>query len=119
MYTRCRLYDQLTAVYHIMHILTSNWVLLLILAASSFTNVFTWASWVIFLVAASAASRWTNWCLHCCCVPISDVFNVAPANRLDFDPLAAGWGGCVSIICWCGIGEKDDKEEKWEVLRTI
>jgi hypothetical protein len=47
------------------------------------------------------------------------VFHVSPANRVDFDQLAAGWGGCVSMICWCGIGEKDDNKKKWEVLRTI
>jgi len=52
-------------------------------------------------------------------MPMSDVLNVSPANQLDFDPLAAGWGGCVSMICWCGIGEEDDNEKKWEVLRTI
>jgi len=52
-------------------------------------------------------------------MPISDVFNVSPANRLNFDPLTAGWGGCVSMIFLCGIGEEDDNEKKWEVLRTI
>jgi len=62
-------------------------------------TIFKWASWVIFLVAASAASRWTCWCLHCCCFPMSDVFDVSPANRLDFDPLAAGWDDCDSVIC--------------------
>jgi len=77
------------------------------------------ASWVIFLVAASPASRWTNWCLRSCCVPISDELNELPANRLDFNPLAADLGGCGSMICWCGIGEKDDNEKKWKVLRTI
>ena len=23
------------------------------------------------------------------------------------------------MICWCGIGEEDDNEKKWEVLRII
>jgi len=81
-------------------------------------TIFKWSSSVIFWVAASAASQWTSWCLHCCCVPISAVFDVLPANRLDFDPLAACWGDYVSMICWCGIGEEDDNEMKWEVLRT-
>jgi len=52
-------------------------------------------------------------------VLISDVFDVLPTNQLDFDPLAAGRGGCISMICWCGIGEEHDNEKKWEVLTTI
>jgi hypothetical protein len=47
------------------------------------------------------------------------VFDVAPGKRLVFDPLAPGGGGCVSIKCWCGIGEEDDNKRKWEALRTI
>jgi len=70
-------------------------------------------------VAASAASRLTCSCLRCGSVPISDVFDVSPANRLDFDFLAAACDGCGSMICWCGIGEEDDNEKKWEVLWTI
>ena len=77
------------------------------------------ASWVICVVAALAVLRWTNCWLHSCCVPIIAVFDLAPANRLGIDPLSPGWGGCVSMICWCGIGEKDDNEKKWEALRTI
>jgi len=45
--------------------------------------------------------------------------DVAPANRPVFDPLSPGGGGCVSMMCWCGIGEEDDNERKWEALRTI
>jgi len=82
-------------------------------------TIFKTASWVLFLVASLAESRCTNWCLHSCCVPMRDVFNESPANRLDFDPLVPGCGGCVSIICCCGIGEEDDNEKKWEVLRNI
>jgi len=81
--------------------------------------IFKCASWVILLVAALAASRWTNWWLHSCCVPISDLFVKTPANRLDSDPLGTGWGGCVFMICWCGIAEEDDNEKMWEVLRII
>jgi hypothetical protein len=47
------------------------------------------------------------------------IFDVSPANWVIFDPLAAGWGGCVSMICWSGIGEEDNSKKKWEVLRTI
>jgi len=82
-------------------------------------TILHWASWVIFLVASLAASRCINWCLRSCCVPISDVLEEVPANQLDLDPLGPGWGGCVSVICWCGLGEEDDNEKKWVVLRII
>jgi len=49
---------------------------------------------------------------------MSDVFDVVSADRLDFDQLSLGWGGCVSMSGWCGIGEEVDNENKWEVLRT-
>jgi len=77
------------------------------------------ASWVICLVAALAASRRTNLCLRSCCVPRISVFDVAPANLPVFNPLSPGRGGCVSKMCRCGIGEKDDNKRKWEALRTI
>jgi len=35
---------------------------------------------------------------------MSDIFDVASANLLDVDLPSPGWGGCVSVICWCGIG---------------
>jgi hypothetical protein len=76
-------------------------------------------SWVICLVAESAASRWTNQCLHLCCVQTISVFDVAPANRLGFDLLLPGAGRCGSMMCWCGIGAEDDNERKWEALSTI
>jgi len=50
---------------------------------------------------------------------MSDVFDVVPTNRLDLDLHSSGWGGCVSMICCSGIGEEDDNEKKWEVLRNI
>ena len=81
--------------------------------------IFECASWVISLVAALAASGWPTWCLLSCCVPIIAVLDVAPANRLDWDLLPPGWGGCVSMICWDGIGEQDDNEKIWEALSTI
>jgi hypothetical protein len=77
------------------------------------------ASRVKCLVGALGASRWTHWCLRFCCVPIGDVFDEVPANRQDLDPLGPGWDGGVSMIYWCGIGEEDDNERKWEVLRII
>jgi len=77
------------------------------------------ASQVICLVAASAASRWTNRYLHCCCMPMIAVFDVAPAYWVDSDPLWVGWGCCVSMICGCRIGEEADNETKWKALRTI
>jgi hypothetical protein len=40
------------------------------------------------------------------------VFDVAPTNLPVFDPLSPGGGDCVSITCWCGIGEEDDNERK-------
>jgi len=52
-------------------------------------------------------------------VPRIAVFDVAPADRLVFDPLSHGGGGCVSMMCWCGIREEDDNERQWEALRTI
>ena len=70
-------------------------------------------------MAAFAASRWTNWCLRSCSVPMGDIFDVAPANRLQVNRHASGWGGCVSMICCCGIAEEDDNEKMWEILRSI
>jgi hypothetical protein len=52
-------------------------------------------------------------------VPISDVFDEAPANRPDLELLGPGGGGCISMSCWCGIGEEDDNEKMWEALRII
>jgi len=47
------------------------------------------------------------------------VFDVVPANRIEFDPLSPGGGGCVSMIRWCRIWEADDNEKMWEALRTV
>jgi len=81
-------------------------------------TMFKCAFRVICLVATLAASWWTNLCLHSCCVPRISVFDVAPANQPVFYPLSPGGGGCVIIMCWCGIGEADDNQRKWEALRT-
>jgi len=80
-------------------------------------TIFKCTSWVICLVATLAASPWTNLCLRSCCVPRISVFDVVPANLPVFDPLPPAGGGCVSKMCWCGIGEEDDNERKWETLR--
>jgi len=85
----------------------------LILLLPVLWTIFKCASWVICLVAASAASRWTNLCLRSCCVPRMCVCVVAPGNLPVFDPLSPGGGGCVSKMCWCGIREEDDNERKW------
>jgi len=77
------------------------------------------ASWVIYFVAALAASCWTRWCRHSCCVPRIPVFDVPPTSPLEFNLLSRGGDGCASLMCWCGIGAQDDKEKKWDILRTI
>jgi len=82
-------------------------------------TIFNCTFWMISLVAALAVSRWTDRCLYSCCVPKREVSGEAPANRLDLDSLTPGWGGCISMISWCGIGEEDDNEEKREVQRSI
>jgi len=82
-------------------------------------TIFKCASWVICLVAASAASRWANMCLRSWCVPRMSVFVVPLANLPVFDLLSPGGGGCVSMMCWCEIREEDDNERKCDVLRTI
>jgi len=71
-----------------------------------------WAAWVISLVAALSASRWTNFCLRSCCVRRMSVFELAPGNRPVFDPRSPDGGGCVSMMCWCGIEEEDDNKRK-------
>jgi len=48
-----------------------------------------------------------------------DIFDEEPANGLDLDRLLPAWGGCISMICWCGIGVEDDNEKKWDVLTII
>jgi len=91
---------------------------LLLMFPVSWTIV-KFASWVIFLVAALEALRWTNWWLRSCCLPMSDEFDIVPGNPFESHLLSPGWGGCVCMICWCGIDEEDDNGKKWEVLRTI
>jgi hypothetical protein len=82
-------------------------------------TIFKCASWVQCLVAALAASWGTSLYLRCCCVRKIAVCDIRPANLPVFNPLSPGRGDCVSMMCWCGIGEEDDNERKWEALRTI
>ena len=74
---------------------------------------------VIFWVPKLAVSRWTNSCLHFCCVAAIDALYGAPVVSLDWDLLSPVWGICVAMHCWCGKGEKDDNQKMWEVLRNI
>jgi len=73
-----------------MDILTSNYMLHRIRAASSLTEDVQMGILVHVLVAALAGSKCTNWCLHSCCVPIGDLFDKALDNRLDLDPFGPG-----------------------------
>jgi hypothetical protein len=52
-------------------------------------------------------------------VPESDELGVTPVNPPGLVRFSPGRGVCVAMICWCRIGEEDDKEKKWEVLRNI
>jgi len=81
-------------------------------------TIFKCPSDAIFLVAAIAVSRWTNWCLHCSCVSARDASGEAPVVRLDSECITPGWGVCGAMTCRCGKGEEDDNE-KWKVLRNI
>jgi len=87
----------------------ASWSLLLLLPV--WPTIFKSASWVTFLVAALAASRWTNCCLCSCVVPMSGVLDEAPIDRLDSDPLLPGWVVSTAKIRWCGIGEENHNEK--------
>lgn len=92
-----------------------SWFLLV----SALRMIFKFTSWVMCLVAALVALRWTNCCLHSCYAAMIAVFDVAPAYRLDLELLPPCWGGCVSMICLCEIGKEDGNEKKLEARRTI
>ena len=81
-------------------------------------TIFRCATWAILSVAAIAASWWTNWCLHCSCVPARGALDDAPIVRLDSDCITLGWGHFEAMTCCCGKDEEDDNE-KWKVLRNI
>jgi hypothetical protein len=76
-------------------------MLLLLLAASGFKYLSKCASCVIFSVAIIAASRWTNWCLRCCCVSPSGALLEAPVIQLDSTPIAPGGSVAGGVACCC------------------
>jgi len=49
-------------------------------------------------------------------IHFADVDEV-PIECLDSNPLSPYRGVSVAMIRWCGIGEEDDNEKMWEVLR--
>jgi hypothetical protein len=52
-------------------------------------------------------------------MPKSYILDEAPVDLCASDPSAPGCGVCVSMI-WCSrIGDEDDYENKWEVLRNV
>ena len=104
------------AIWRILHAVACCFLFLLLLVL--WTN-FTSSSWVISSLAALAASRWTNWCRCCCYVPVSDAFDEVPIDQLNSDQLSLCWGICAAMICQCGMGEEDDSEKKWVVLKDI
>jgi len=63
---------------------------------------FRCASGVLFSVAAIATSRWSNWCLRCCCVSAGGALDKASVVRLYSNRIAAGWGACWAMTCCCG-----------------
>ena len=63
---------------------------------------FKCASWVIFLVATIAASRWTNWCLRCCHVSPSGALIEAPVVQLNLAPIAPVGIVSGAMACCCG-----------------
>jgi hypothetical protein len=59
-------------------------------------------SWDRFSLAAIAASRWTNCCLHGCCVSTDGALDEAPVVWLDPDRIIAGLGVCGAMTWSCG-----------------
>jgi len=62
---------------------------------------FKCASWGIFSVATIAESRWTHWCLRCCCVSPSGSMCEVPVVRLDSAPIALGGSVSGAMACCC------------------
>jgi len=69
-------------------------------------NIFKCGSTVIISVATIAASRWTYWCLHCCCVPPCGALFEAPVVQLDSASIAPGWSISGAMTCCCGMVRK-------------
>jgi hypothetical protein len=99
--------------------LHSNAYCFLLLLFIVLWTIFKYTSRVTVLVAVLAAFWCTYWHLRLCCVQMSVIFDVVPANRLYLNPLSPGCAGCVSMISCCGIGDEDDYEKQWEVQSNI
>ena len=80
-------------------------------------TIYKCASRVICMVAAVAASHWTNRYLLSCCVRLCDILDETAIILLDSYLVTPGWGVCVSMIAWCWIGDEDDNEKKWKSWR--
>jgi hypothetical protein len=65
-------------------------------------NVCKCVSWVIYLVAAIGALRWTNRCLCCGCFSAGGALDEASVVQLDLYPIAPGWGAGGVMTCCCG-----------------
>jgi len=59
------------------------------------------ASWVIFSLATIAMSRWTHWCLRCCCFSPSGSLCEPPVVGLDSAPIAPGENHSRAMACCC------------------
>jgi len=67
---------------------------------------FKCTSWFIFLVATIAVSRWTNWCLRCCCGSLGGALFEEPVIRLDSASITPGWSIYGAMTCHCGMVRK-------------
>jgi len=74
----------------------------LFLLISVWRAIFKCTSWVIILVATIAASRWSNWCLRCCCVYPGGALSEMPVVRLDSASIAPGCSLSGAMSCCCG-----------------
>jgi hypothetical protein len=61
-------------------------------------------------VAAIAASRWTNWCLHCRYFSARGALDEAPNVWLNSDRLTPGRGVSGAMTGCCGKDDEDDNE---------
>jgi len=87
-----------TQIWFDSHPITCCWLLF---SRPVLGSILKCASWVVFSVATIAASQWTNWCLHCCCVSPSGSLCAAPVVRLDSAPIAPGGSVSGAMACCC------------------